>query len=194
MPKKLGRPKPEILQEKHSLRRVECHVTSNERELVKRLAGETEAVSRSRHRRSGRRSRAGSHRTRQGLRTGSASATFSCNSALLATQSLGRIQPCCRSRRQLEEEGSWWPSAAKPVRTLLPCNRTGRFSSLDLPGGESKTIRLAGRDEVSRRTKAGQNCVLSVLELKPPGCLLPAGCWPPPDLMTKDRPRGMRYG
>jgi hypothetical protein len=112
---------------------------------------------RGRHRRSGKGSRGGSHRARQGLRTGDALATFSRNPEVLGTHPLRRILPCCRSRRQLEEEGSWWPSAAKPARTVSPCNRTGRFSSLSLPGGESKTIDLTSRTDVSRHTREGQN-------------------------------------
>jgi predicted DNA-binding WGR domain protein len=116
-------------------------IGTNVHELVEEFASEFEAgqTLRARHRRSGKGSRGGSHRARQGLRTGDALATFSRNPEVLGTHPLRRILPCCRSRRQLEEEGSWWPSAAKPARTVSPCNRTGRFSSLSLPGGESKT-------------------------------------------------------
>ena len=72
------------------------------------FAGEFEAgqTLRAWHRRSGKGSRGGSDRTRQGLRTGNASATFSRNPEVLATHFLERILPCCRSRGQLEEEGS----------------------------------------------------------------------------------------
>jgi hypothetical protein len=108
------------------------------------------------HRQSGKGSRGGSHRIQQGLRTRNASATFSRNLEVLAAHSLRWILPCCRSRRQLEE-GSSWPSTAKPARILLLYNRKGRFSSVSLLGSESKTIDLTSRTGVFRHTREAQN-------------------------------------
>ncbi len=83
-------------------------IGTNGHELVEEFAGEFEAgqTLRARHRRSGKGLRGGSDRTQQGLKTGNASATFSRNPEVLATHFLERILPCCRSRGQLEEEGS----------------------------------------------------------------------------------------
>ncbi len=80
-------------------------IGTNGHELVEEFAGEIVAgqTLRARHRRSGKGSRGGSDRTRQGLRTGNASATFSRNPEVLPTHSLERILPCCRSRLWLEE-------------------------------------------------------------------------------------------
>jgi soluble lytic murein transglycosylase-like protein len=143
---------------------------------VEGFAGEIEVGQR--HRRGGRRSRAGSRGSWQGLRTGYASATFSCNPAFLATHSLRRILNASLVSEAADRHGVPKPLAlavAFHESRLDRCARshTGVKGVMQVTGMTARTYRL-DRDLNEHNVEAGVRVLRAAIrtcDARDYGCL-----------------------